>query len=635
MNRVLVAIGSDEYDSENVDNLNGAVADAKGIFDRLVSDGLGAFDTHLSKLLLSPTLSEVTDAIAEILFGPNVIDVLTIFYAGHGGIKDGSYFLMCRDSHIDRLSLSALPLSQLFGWISEAKCQHTDLIIDSCQSGGVVHDLGALLKPDVVGKSNGLSVSMLVAASADQYAGEANGQGICTRAIMKCIDGALQVPSRRSTLDLIEIGQVVSATVAKETDQKPLVWGLSLYGHVPLCKNPKFTEATFLEGTSALIGANSELASDKIKSHSDELWLEYYDIENNFSVERLTARLTGIVNDLSDNPAFSAGFVSGISSAFAQQVCRNYSGFEEAQVLGVGATALLRYASKSAEVDSTILDLSSRICGAVNRGIVELNAALSEYEYNLLSKHSGLADLFYLPMRILSILGWVACAKRISMELDCPFQQSQAKELVRYLVDRYGASIVSVSDAQAPHLATFLSVCEEMELREESETVLGFMFNSFLTAEGKVAQTSIRAEDVLPLLRKKLSGDMADTETMVAQPTELLSVYMVCYPMFGMIHEIDLCMRQMDYFNFNIFRPDTHLDFSKPVMEKGTNYSYLIGDGIWRVDEFVPHWNSVVATIESDQSLGFPAVRLGSILSALLFPNRVAWFMFPEIAVEG
>lgn len=635
MSRVLIAIGCNEYDSENLNNLSGAVADAKGIFDRLVSGGLGAFDVHSSRLLLSPTLSEVRETITGVLFNGAAVDVLSIFYAGHGGIKDGSYFLMCRDSYTNCLSVSALPVSQLFGWLSEAKCLHADLIIDSCQSGGVVHDFGALLKPDVIGKSNGLSVSMLVAASSDQYASETNGQGICTSAVIDCIDGKLQVPSQRSTLDLVEVGQVVSEAVAKKSEQKPLVWGLSLYGHIPLCRNPTFTGENFLEGASALIGANSQLASDKIKSHSDVLWMEYYEIESDFSVERLMARLANVVDDLSDNPSFVADFMSGISSALSQQVSRRYSGFEEAQVLGVSVAALLRCATKSAEVDRAILDLCYQICSAVDRGVFDLNADLSEYEYNLLSKHSGLADLFYLPLRILSILGWVACAKHISIVLECPFQEAQAKDLVRLLVDRYGTSIVSVSDAQAPHLATFLSVGEEMELREESEAMLGLMFNSFLAAGGKVAQTGIRSEDVLLFLRKRLLKEMADSETMVAHPSELLSVFMVCYPKFGMKEEIDQCMREMDYFNFNIFRPETYLDFAMPLIEKGINYSYLIGDGVWRVDEFVPSWNSISATIASDQSLGFPAVRLGAIVSALLFPNRVAWFVFSEIAADG
>lgn len=635
MNRALVAIGCDEYDSERVENLSGAVADATGIFDRLVVEGLGAFDAHLSRLLLSPTDSEVEQVIADILFSGSIIDVLTIFFAGHGGIKDGSYFLMCRNSCTDRLSVSALPVSHLFEWLNESKCRHADLIIDSCQSGGVVHDLGALLKPDVIGKSTGLSVSMLVAASSDQYAGEAQGQGICTNAVINCIDGKLQVPSQRSTLDLIEIGQVVSEAVATETGQKPLVWGLSLYGHIPLCKNPAFTKANFLEGASAIICANSDLDSDKIKAHSDELWLEYYEIESNFSVERLVSRWAEVVDDLSNNPAFAAEFVSGISSAFSQRVRRNHSAFEEAQVLGVGVAVLLHYAGKNAEVNKVILALCDRICDSVNRGIVDLNAAVSQCEYNLLSKHSSLADLFYLPLSILSILGWVAAAKHISVVRGCPFEQRQAKDLVRFLIGRYGSSIVSVSDAQAPHLATFLSMAEEMEIQEEGEAVLGLMFNSFLTFGGKVARADIRSEEVLFFLRKRLLGEMAIGETLAAQPSELLSVFMVCYPIFDMKDEIDRCMIDMDYLSFNFFQPNSYSEFSKHIIENGTNYSYIIGNGIWRIDDFIPLWNSISAIIASDQALGFPAVRLGAILSALLLPNRVAWFIFSELARDS
>lgn len=635
MTRVLLAIGCDEYDSDEISNLSGASADAKCIFDRLVSCGLGAFDSKLSRILLSPTLSDVRAAVTEILFSTPKIDVLTIFYAGHGGVKDGSYFLMCRDSYVNRLSVSALPISHLFGWIGEAKCRHVDVIIDSCQSGGVVYDLGSLLKPDVVGKSNGLSVSMLVAASSDQFASEVGGQGICTGALIKCIDGKLPVPSQRSTLDLIEVGKVVSEFVSANDRQKPLVWGLSLFGHVPLCKNPSFSENNFPSFSAPLIGTHNEAISQKMKSHADALWLEYYEIERDFSVDRLMLILTNIVDEFSEDPAFVSEVVSGILSTMSEQVSKNYSNFEKAQVFGIGIAALLHLTTSNIVIENLIIDLCRQICETLDKGIDELLSELNDNKYALISRISGMADLFYLPLRVLNILGWVACAKHISSVLKCDFQEEQATYLVRALLEKYGASIVSVSDTQAPSLATLLSVSKEMGIRDECELILGLMFNSYLTSGGKVAHTSIRAEDVLNFLTKRSDGDISDYDHLLAQPSDLLSVFMVCYPLLNMKEEIDDCMLQMDHFYFNIFCPASHLEFSKPVISLGKNYSYLIGDSIWRIDDFLQQWNGISAYIASDHSVRVPAVRLGSIVSSLLFPNRVAWLLFSEQTIDS
>src|SRR5262249_15409420 len=147
--KVLIAIGCNAYDT--LGSLGGAEKDAQVVYKLLVDGSVGGHDHTASKLLLSPKLAEIREALTEILFGASVPHSFTFFFAGHGGVKDGTYYLCPRDTNTQRLSTSALPLSQLLAIIGEAKPRHTNVIIDACQAGAVNLNLQSILRPEIVG----------------------------------------------------------------------------------------------------------------------------------------------------------------------------------------------------------------------------------------------------------------------------------------------------------------------------------------------------------------------------------------------------------------------------------------------------------------------------------------------------
>lgn len=122
--RVLIAIGCDAYDNPPLQPLAGAENDAATIFEHLVAKNWGEYDQAQSKLLLSPTMAALRSTIEAALFSGPPIEELTFFFAGHGGVKDNSYFLCLKDTDVGRMSLNALSMTQLFGWITEAKIRH-------------------------------------------------------------------------------------------------------------------------------------------------------------------------------------------------------------------------------------------------------------------------------------------------------------------------------------------------------------------------------------------------------------------------------------------------------------------------------------------------------------------------------
>ena len=164
------------------------------------------------------------------LFGADRLDTLTITFAGHGAVSSGSFYMALRNSHLQGLSATALSLAEILRMIAEAAPMQTNLIIDACQSGGLISDLHVILKSEVMGKFGTLGVTLLATAASNEEAHEEGGHGIGTAALLECIRGDIVLQDHNPALDLVEIGKVVSERVSTAGAQTPVVWGLNLYG---------------------------------------------------------------------------------------------------------------------------------------------------------------------------------------------------------------------------------------------------------------------------------------------------------------------------------------------------------------------------------------------------------------------
>src|SRR5664280_1088146 len=203
--RVLIAIGCNEY--AGYLPLHGAETDGRRIFESLIKPNVGDYDLVASALLLSPTLNDVQAALTQILFSGQPIDTLTVFFAGHGEVKAGSFYMCLRDTRSDALSATALSLSDLFLKIGEARPSQSNIIIDACESGGLISDLGVLLKSELLGNAGTPGITLLATSARDQYSAETSEGGLGTNAILDCILGETFIQDLAATLDLVEIGR--------------------------------------------------------------------------------------------------------------------------------------------------------------------------------------------------------------------------------------------------------------------------------------------------------------------------------------------------------------------------------------------------------------------------------------------
>ena len=129
----LLCIGCNAYDHLQV--LEGAEKDAKEVF-ALLSGQNGFYDQEASCVLFSPASIELKDALNKVFPAGKEIDVFTFFFAGHAGVKAGSFYLCARESESERFSTTAFPITSLFLIINEFRPRQVNIVVDACEAGG-------------------------------------------------------------------------------------------------------------------------------------------------------------------------------------------------------------------------------------------------------------------------------------------------------------------------------------------------------------------------------------------------------------------------------------------------------------------------------------------------------------------
>ena len=133
MRRVLLCFGIEKYSDERIPSAPFAEADAAGVAEALKPLG---FDASNQIMLLSPkaTKTAVESAIRRNLAALTSADQCYLFYAGHGFAHGGKNFLTCRDTDLDDLEPTCIPLEWLFEQIKKSPCKHTLLFLDPGES---------------------------------------------------------------------------------------------------------------------------------------------------------------------------------------------------------------------------------------------------------------------------------------------------------------------------------------------------------------------------------------------------------------------------------------------------------------------------------------------------------------------
>lgn len=617
--RSLLAIGCDDY--EGMSSLAGAESDARAIFQLLIQPDIGEYCLSRSELLCSPTLAQVRDSLTKMLFDQGPIDTLTISFAGHGGISGGSFYMALRDSRANALSATALSLADLLRMIGEASPRQTYLVIDACQSGGVISDLNVILKSELMGKGGTPGITILATAASDQAALETGGQGVGTSALVSCINGNEFLQDSSATLDLIEIGRLVSERVSKVGGQTPVVWGLNLYGPAGFCKNPHAGVGDS-PLRSILHGWQDASVASSVKINIKKLWGPYVSIETKWDVRHFYESLKPVLHDLHARPEMQVDLVRRICEACAAQCLHAEDRFREVEVRAVCAVSMLRY-SDDIHVRGYLNESSLAVAALVESSVYSAIDAMRSYQYALLT--GGMSDLYYLPIRISKILGWMGFSVILARTMSQDSEESSRilGELFRELFDNYPLSIVAMSDSQAPYVTSAVVAAFDSGLEDEAERLLSQLFLSVLDCKAQLSRGDLGADEVLDYLRARADVGGAVPAEMIARPTELVLALMRLARLSGLDEEFDLALCDLDHLDVFGYLPRGFQEFGEEHMDGGLNLVYKIGHDVWSVSDVEKAWP--IQPVVEDRG-----VRMAALMACLIFPDRTPWFLLDK-----
>lgn len=632
--KILIAIGCNDYIDQRLPPLFGAENDAIGVFEALVEFEGSIYDPALSRLLLSPTYMELKDALQQAIFIDDDIE-LSVFFAGHGSVKDGAYFLCTKDTVPDRMTVSAVGLTELFLWINEACVNDTNIVIDACESGGVAYDVTTLLKPRELGKYGSPSLSVLAASASNQAARELDGHGVATLALLKCLRGDAKVLIEHPTLTLFEVGYKVSEIIQGDAGQTPVSWGLNLFGRTRFCANPNYSQHARRDDVVPVGILDAIGDASVISNHTEAVWELYLVSPRSFDSVRFLRLIQSILDDLPVGSRSAPAVVDGLATTFLSRLSDSRDPFERAELLGACIASLLPFLDNLSSRD-VVYSLSKELVSNVDLGIQLLLESLEADSAALLSPGSMLGDLYFLPIRLLKILGWAGAAGLVaSSAMDDSFNLNLEKNferLIRAILSTYASSVVAVSDEQACTLLVFLRAAQYFELDSEAEEVFGLMCHSLHKFSAQISEPNLSGEDAFRFTTARSKCEFQNCEGLIAKPAELVSVILLSANQLSFEDIVDDFIADFDYVPSNLFVPDAHSSFAQKRIEDGVNFSYRIGHGVWRASDFVVIWDRVQNKINDDSLLKLRSVRVAALCSALVQPDRTPWFIWANVA---
>lgn len=640
MKRIVVAVGCDRYD--HLGRLYGAERDAIAFHEQLASPK-GDYDASSAVLLLSPTLGEIIAALSELPFGIGGIDTLTIFFAGHGGDKSGTYYICARDTDPQRMSTTGLAISRLLSAIAELKPRQANVIIDACQSGGAMLDSAGLLRSDALGLGSpaSLSIGFLAACGPHEYANETVDGGQLTQAVLTYIRGGATLQTTRPSLDLIDLGRRVSSELSEKLpDQMPVSWGINLTGEGRFVPNPHFAPATEDLAKAAAVlsmGSLNDASRRAVQSQAFALWSRHREVEEEVDVAALRRTLNSLVVDLGSDKTGIAQLLRGLSTSLRASAVKSPDLFGEAMVLFACAEPLL------GQLDDTLAfqvatQLLDEAVSALSKARHWLMKELETNRFCLLTDGNGIADLYYLPLRLSRILGWLAAGLEIERLLERQNAQAEGevKEIAERFLEHYAPSLTARSDAQAPYVLTFVEIARDRGWNTAAEQVAGCYFNGFVESQGVIARPDLPADETFRFVLELGAGPEHVEHRRRANPTQFSAVLLALGASLQMDKEWNSELIILDHHSGYVFVPDTYGDYGLTVIEKGTNIGFQMGLDVFTVDDFRSLLRTqVVAAVEKAKTDMSPLAASLALVASCLQPDRLPFHVVDTGAILG
>jgi hypothetical protein len=635
-NRVCICIGCDDYDSIDVPNLSGCGKDAERIFALLTDASVGQNSTANSRLLKNPKSDDLRAAFGE-LAAKGDIDTLTIFFAGHGATKDSSYFLITNDTLPNRLSMTSLPIADLFMFAKEIKPRQVNILIDACGGAGLVNDLGTIVKSDILGAHSSMGVSMLVSSASDRNAGEDSDGGFVTNLVIDVLRGRIPNHSKRPFLSLAEVGNLVWESGSKALAQQPSVWALNVFGETALCKNPNAFVTEQARAEYVIRGLDvAELAGIGRNSGIIEPAAQIFlDLPRRFDSNAYRTLFQNIAIAL-DSDSARVEVALGLGDSLREKAYDAVDPFLPATISAAVLTSLLPSLSKSDDFQDQLIAMCRWFIDDVARAS-SFAANASENRFWLLSRTAGgILDLYFIPLRISMILGYIGAARIVAdfLEAPRPFGNNELK-VIENIADEYTMTMSCVNEAQAAYLLPFFVSCDGRNLPDLYEKIRGSFYNDIFSSKGFVGDYDLPPDKIARYLLCKESFDRKDFGY-AARPNVLLTTLITEFVRTGDSELIRYDIQHFDGLHLNWYIPERQIDYAVDNIEGGRNFSAMIGHSLFTIGDIRDYWTrEVYPFMRQSEGVESQLGQIGGLLASLVYSDRTPWFLINDILADG
>lgn len=211
----ILAVGINEYQNKAL-NLNYAKTDANSFAEQMKKQGKEIYSNVILHTIFDrdATKENILKKIEELQAEISVNDVFVFYYAGHGSMIDGKFYLVSSSASRlydgDKMSEYGIEAANLQQAMLDIKALKQLIVMDACQSGGSVEILaqrGAPEEKAIAQLSRSSGIHVMAAAGSEQYATEFEslGHGLFTYALLKGLSGAADGAPKDGKVTIYEL----------------------------------------------------------------------------------------------------------------------------------------------------------------------------------------------------------------------------------------------------------------------------------------------------------------------------------------------------------------------------------------------------------------------------------------------
>jgi hypothetical protein len=624
---VCIVIGVSEYEDTDLQQLPGAVVDARGFFEAATGDETGVCDPGKSSLLLNPTVQKVRDAIAEYIYESATTN-LTIFFAGHGGETKSGYYLACADSEARKLAYSGFSLTDLFQMLNESDSIHVNVIVDACEAGGFAVDIPAISKSFEMGVAGGLSISLLALSSRNQSAGEAidGSGGFGTKALLNTMLGSIDTGTNKSELSLADVAQLVEI---QGGSQIASFWSFNLQGAPAFCRNCyaiRHRSAEVFEPPVQGVPASSNLTQDQ----KEKLWLCYLQLSKQVQPRKLYSVLSDILGDLEDNTVASS-VLSGLFESFSHKTRESDDAFAPVILTSVFSMVAADIYKVEALCEYFLRVLAEQLASTLS----ELATDMESDTLFLLRGAGGYSEFFSLPQRVTLIAAWALSAVRIHevVGFEPESVQRSMRKILACLSRDYAGSFELISEKQAPCIVVISGLCAAYAEGDWAENHIGCLYHSYFNRSGKVAKNDLPSKEVFSFLRHRLSDEDANFEKYCNRPSEAFFALLAHYWVSKELDIIRYDLSEIDGTVVGTFVPESYRGYSGEIISKGSNLYFQFGFEVFTIAELAEFFEQHLMPRVDHASQELNQLQSSvALIASLVFPDRVPWHIIEQVS---